>query len=56
MNVLMLSPGFPDEMNSFTEGLAAAGARVYGVGEQPLGTLPARCRTALTAYLQVPSL
>jgi len=56
MNVLMLSPGFPDEMTWFTEGLAAVGARVFGVGEQPVATLPERCRRSLTAYLQVGSL
>jgi hypothetical protein len=56
MNVLMLSPGFPDEMTWFTEGLAAVGVSVYGVGEAPAGTLPRRCREALTAYLEVPSL
>jgi hypothetical protein len=52
----MLSPGFPDEMTWFTEGLTEAGASVYGVGEHPQAALPARCKDALTAYLQVPSL
>ncbi len=56
MNVLFLSPGFPNEMCFFSEGLANVGAKVYGVGEAPVGTLPARTREALTAYLQVPSL
>ncbi|MFG0315985.1 MAG: acetyl-CoA carboxylase biotin carboxylase subunit family protein [Planctomycetota bacterium JB042] len=56
MNVLMLSPGYPDEMVWFTEGLAAVGARVFGVGEAPPGSLPTRARKALTAYFQVRSL
>ncbi len=56
MNVLLLSPAYPDEMTRFAEGLAAVGARVFGVGEQPVGTLPKRCRASLTAYLQVSSL
>lgn len=56
MNVMMLSPGYPDEMNWFTEGLARVGARVFGVGEAPIQSLPARCQKALTAYLQVRSL
>ncbi len=56
MNVLMLSPGFPDEMVLFSQGLAQVGANVYGVGEQPVQTLPSVCRASLTAYLQVPSL
>ncbi len=56
MNVLMLSPGYPVEMVWFTEGLAAVGARVFGVGEAPPGSLPKRCRDALFAYFQVRSL
>jgi biotin carboxylase len=56
VNVLFISPGFPDEMKLFAEGLAAVGARVFGLGEQPGGTLPERTRASLTAYLQVPSL
>jgi len=56
MNVLMLSPGFPDEMPRFTEGLAAAGARVIGVGEQPESILPPRARRAMDIYVQVRSL
>lgn len=56
MNVLFLSPGYPLEMNWFAEGLAAVGARVFGVGEAPPATLETRCRKALTAYMQVPSL
>ena len=54
MNVLMLSPGYPDEMNWFTEGLARVGARVFGVGEGPLELLNQRCRAALTAYFGSP--
>ncbi len=56
MNVLFLSPGYPIEMTWFAEGLAAVGANVFGVGEAPPATLEARCRDALAAYLQVPSL
>ena len=32
MNVLMISPGFPTEMQYFTRGLARVGARVIGLG------------------------
>jgi len=56
MNVLFLSPGFPDEMNWFTEALAKQGARVFGVAEQPLQAFHERCRKSLFAYLQVRSL
>ena len=56
MKILLLSPNFPDEMVWFTEGLAAVGAQVFGVGEQPKEALPQRCRAALSAYLKVPKL
>jgi hypothetical protein len=32
MNVVFLSPGFPNEMPRFVRGLASVGARVWGVG------------------------
>jgi hypothetical protein len=56
MNVLFISPGFPIEMPLFVRGLASAGARVYGLGEQAEGTLPDGVRSALSGYLQVRSL
>ena len=42
VNVLMLSPGFPGDMSHFTCALAEVGARVYGLGDQPLGALQPR--------------
>lgn len=56
MNVLFIAPGFPDEMPFFTRGLAAVGARVYGLGEQHQSALPELAKTSLAAYLQVDSL
>jgi hypothetical protein len=53
MNVVMLSPGFPLEMSYFTRGLAAAGATVIGVGDQPQPALPAAARDALAHYEHV---
>ena len=53
MNVLQISPGFPAEMPLFTRGLAAVGARVFGVGDQPLSALDPEARSGLTDYLQV---
>ncbi len=55
-SVLFLSPGFPAEMPLFARGLAAVGARVLGVGDQPAGALPAEARAALGDYLQVKNL
>ncbi len=53
MNVLMFSPGFPAEMPYFTRGLAQVGAKVYGLGDQPVQSLPDEARHALTDYLRV---
>lgn len=56
MNVLMLSPGFPDDMPFFARGLAEVGAHVIGVGDQPARALPDTTRRALADYLHVSSL
>lgn len=56
MNVVFLSPSYPREMTYFTRGLAEVGARVFGVGDQPLHTLPQRVQRSLADYLQVPRL
>jgi len=53
MNVIKISPGFPAEMPLFTRGLAEVGARVFGIGDQPLGGMPDDARRSLTDYLQV---
>src|ERR1044072_6035538 len=56
MYVLMLSPGYPQEIPYFTRALAWTGARVLGVSDQPESALPAEARQSLAGYLQVPSL
>ncbi len=53
--VLMVSPGYPAEMPFFVRGLAATGARVIGVGDQPADALPEMAREHLAAHWQVPS-
>ncbi len=56
MNVLMISPGYPTEINYFTRGLAVQGARVFGIGDQPERDLPDLVRKHLAGYLQLSSL
>jgi formate-dependent phosphoribosylglycinamide formyltransferase (GAR transformylase) len=56
VDVLMISPGYPAEMAQFTRGLAQVGARVVGLGDQPVSALPAVARDALTHHLHVRSL
>jgi hypothetical protein len=51
--VVMLSPGYPAEMAYFTRALAAVGARVIGVGDQPTHALPEAARSALAHYEHV---
>ncbi|MEJ7628333.1 MAG: ATP-grasp domain-containing protein [Nocardioidaceae bacterium] len=49
----MLSPGFPLEMAHFTRSLAAVGASVVGVGDQPPHALPREAWEALAHYEHV---
>ncbi len=51
--VVMLSPGYPVEMSYFTRALASVGARVIGVGDQPLHDVPPAAREALAHYEHV---
>ncbi|MFL6134698.1 MAG: acetyl-CoA carboxylase biotin carboxylase subunit family protein [Nocardioidaceae bacterium] len=52
-NVVMISPGYPQEMAYFTRGLAAVGATVIGLGDQPRDALPGPAREGLTHYEHV---
>ncbi len=56
MDIVFLSPAYPAEMQQYTRGLHEVGARVHGVGDQPLEALPRDVRARLTTYLQVPRL
>jgi len=55
MNVLFLSPGFPEEMKYFTHGFEHVGARVLGVGDTPRSGLDPYVRRNLADYLQIES-
>ena len=54
MRVVFIAPLYPPEMIEYTRGLAEVGAEVYGVGDTPREALPARVKTYLHDYLQVP--
>lgn len=56
MNVLMISPGYPFEMEYFARGLAKAGAKVYGIGDSAQASLPSMAKEALSGYLQLRNL
>jgi hypothetical protein len=53
VNIVMVSPGYPAEMAYFTRALAAVGATVIGLGDQPPSALPEPARDALAHYEQV---
>lgn len=56
MNVMMIAPGYPDEMPYFVRGLALEGAAVIGVGDQPEHDVPRLTLRHLAAYVRTPSL
>jgi len=56
MNVLMIAPGYPDEMPLFCRGLSTFGASVYGISDVPGNSLPEMTRRHLSGYLQTPML
>ncbi len=55
MNVIFIEPGFPANQQKFPVALAEVGARVIGIGERDVDTLPDGVRRALSHYEQVGS-
>ena len=55
MNVILVEPAFPYNQREFARGLAAAGARVIGIGERPPEALDAELRRWLDHYEQISS-
>lgn len=53
MDVVMISPGYPKEMAYFTRGLAQVGARVIGVGDQPVHDMPPEAQDAIAHHVHV---
>jgi hypothetical protein len=53
VNIVVISPGYPIEMAYFTRALAAVGATVIGVGDQPPSALPEEARGAVAHYEHV---
>ncbi len=53
--MIFLAPGYPGEMPLFTRGLADVGARVIGVGDQPLDALPEVAKRSLAEYITIRS-
>ncbi len=55
MDVVFLSPHYPTDLPLFVDGLVAVGARVIGVGDQHVDSLPEQTRRALSSYVQIGS-
>ncbi|NNF53630.1 MAG: ATP-grasp domain-containing protein [Acidimicrobiales bacterium] len=55
MDVLFLSPSYPTDIPLFVDGLVAVGARVIGVGDQHVDSLPDSIRNGMAAYIQIGS-
>lgn len=53
MNVVYLSPHFPENYIAFVEALNGRGASVLGIAELPYDHLPERLKPVLTDYYQV---
>ncbi|MCX5796688.1 MAG: carboxylate--amine ligase [Elusimicrobia bacterium] len=56
MNVLLLSPNFPQNFQAFTFALREAGANVLGIGDAPDHELGPELRSALAEYTHVPNM
>ncbi len=56
MNVVFISPHFPQTYSHFCAGLRANGANVLGIADAPAGELTQELREALTDYYQVRNL
>ncbi|MCD8068686.1 MAG: ATP-grasp domain-containing protein [Lachnospiraceae bacterium] len=56
MNVVFLSPNFPDHFYHFCDRLQRLGVQVLGIGDCPYSDLSDECRRALTEYYYLPSL
>ncbi len=53
-NVLFISPQYPGEMNEFTRGLVEVSARVWGLADGHVSSVPDHVRRMLSGYVQAP--
>ena len=56
MNVVFISPQFPEVYWQFCEGLRRDGATVLGIGDTPYDKISPKLKAALTEYYWLPSL
>lgn len=56
MNVIFISPHFPEHFYNFCDRLKNMGVNVLGIGDCPYDGIGDNCRNSLTEYYYVPSL
>lgn len=56
MNIVLLSPHFPEQQARYARALSRQGARVLGVGDDPPQGLSPELQTALSDYFYVPDM
>ena len=56
MNVIFISPHFPEHFYNFCDRLKHLGANVLGIGDCPYEGIGDNCRSSLTEYYYLPSL
>ncbi len=56
MNIVYLSPHFPDHYYHFCKNLKQLGANVLGIGDAPYSGLDPAVRNSLTEYYQIPDM
>ena len=56
MNVIFISPHFPEHFYNFCDRLKRMGVNVLGIGDCPYEGIGDNCRNALTEYYYLPSL
>lgn len=56
MNVIFISPHFPEHFYNFCDRLKKLGVNVLGIGDSPYETISENCRQSLTEYYYLPSL
>lgn len=56
MNVIFISPHFPEHFYNFCDRLKRLGVNVLGIGDCPYDSIGDNCRNSLTEYYYLPSL
>lgn len=56
MNLIFISPNFPENYYLFIQGLKNNGVNAFGIGDAPLSQLTPELREAMADYKQISTL